>query len=151
MAFGHVIDGEETCAAGGARFDRVDPWLRAAREQVGLDGKADVDRAVAVACRAFEDGSWLRMGFAEPEAIVMQIDSAQLIAQPGFSDPQRNDRQRAEATGVLPANAPGEVHVSGVPVDGTAPLRQAGAPGRMRKVPLHTHGGWLAAGSGRSD
>jgi hypothetical protein len=40
-----MIDGEDTGAAGGATFDRVGPWLRAARAQVGLDGEADADWA----------------------------------------------------------------------------------------------------------
>ncbi|MEU3526762.1 aldehyde dehydrogenase [Streptomyces sp. NPDC038707] len=63
--FGHVIDGEECASADGRRFETVDPWRRAPWAEVALGGAADVDRAVAAARRAFDEGPWPRMGSAE--------------------------------------------------------------------------------------
>lgn len=71
--FGHVIDGEETESAGGARFDSVDPWTRKPWAQVALGGRADVERAVAAARRAFDAGPWPRMGFAERGRILHRL------------------------------------------------------------------------------
>ncbi|GEL18766.1 aldehyde dehydrogenase family protein [Pseudonocardia asaccharolytica] len=59
---GHVIDGAETEAADGRRFDSVDPWTREPWAQVALGGQADADRAVAAARQAFDEGPWPRMG-----------------------------------------------------------------------------------------
>jgi aminomuconate-semialdehyde/2-hydroxymuconate-6-semialdehyde dehydrogenase len=61
----HVIDGAETPAASGATFPTVDPWTRAPYAEAALGGAEDVDRAVSAARRAFDDGPWPRMGFAE--------------------------------------------------------------------------------------
>src|SRR5690606_11558185 len=62
--FGHVIDGEEVASKDGARFDTVDPWTRRPWAQVALASPDDVERAVASARRAFDDGPWPHMGFA---------------------------------------------------------------------------------------
>ncbi|RAY16878.1 5-carboxymethyl-2-hydroxymuconate semialdehyde dehydrogenase [Actinomadura craniellae] len=63
--FGHVIDGEEVESQDGARFDSVDPWTRQRWSEVALASRKDVEAAVASARRAFDDGPWPRMGYAE--------------------------------------------------------------------------------------
>ena len=66
--FGHVIDGREE--SDGATFDSVDPWTREPWATVALGGAAEADRAVAAARRAFDEGPWPRMGFAERGALI---------------------------------------------------------------------------------
>ncbi|GAA0667488.1 aldehyde dehydrogenase [Streptomyces thermocarboxydovorans] len=77
--YGHVIDGEEVESLDGARFDTVDPFTRAPWAQIALGGKADADRAVAAARKAFDEGPWPRMGFAERGRILHKL--ADLIEQ----------------------------------------------------------------------
>ena len=69
----HVIDGAEQESADGARFDSVDPWTREPWAQVALGGAAEAGRAVAAARRAFDEGPWPRMGFAERGAILHRL------------------------------------------------------------------------------
>ena len=71
--FGHVIDGAEVPAVDGATFASIDPWTRAAWATVALGGKADADRAVAAARRAFDEGPWPRMTHAERGAILHRL------------------------------------------------------------------------------
>jgi len=66
--FGHVIDGREE--SDGATFDSVDPWTREPWATVALGGAAEAHRAVAAARRAFDEGPWPRMGFAERGALI---------------------------------------------------------------------------------
>ncbi|WP_396905643.1 aldehyde dehydrogenase [Mycolicibacterium phlei] len=63
--FGHLIDGVESSPDTGESFDTVDPWTREPWGRVALGGKAEADAAVAAARRAFDEGLWPRMGFAE--------------------------------------------------------------------------------------
>ncbi|MEV4838400.1 aldehyde dehydrogenase [Nonomuraea sp. NPDC049486] len=63
--YGHVIDGEETGSLDGRRMPSVDPWTREPWAEVALGGADDAARAVAAARRAFDEGPWPRMGFAE--------------------------------------------------------------------------------------
>ncbi len=69
----HVVDGEEVESASGARFESVDPFTRAAYAEVALGGEAEVDLAVAAARRAFDEGPWPRMGFAERGALLHRL------------------------------------------------------------------------------
>jgi aminomuconate-semialdehyde/2-hydroxymuconate-6-semialdehyde dehydrogenase len=71
--FGHVIDGAEVESLDAARFDTVDPWTRQAWAQVALGGEADAHRAVTAARRAFDEGPWPRMGFAERGRILHRL------------------------------------------------------------------------------
>ncbi|MFF4561942.1 aldehyde dehydrogenase [Streptomyces sp. NPDC001435] len=71
--FGHVIDGAEVESLDGARFDTVDPWTREAWAEVPLGGAAEADRAVTAARRAFDEGPWPRMGFAERGRILHRL------------------------------------------------------------------------------
>ena len=66
----HVIDGQESESASGARFASVDPWTREPYAEVALGGEQDADRAVRAARRAFDEGPWPRMGFAERGALL---------------------------------------------------------------------------------
>ena len=66
----HVIDGQESESASGARFASVDPWTREPYAEVALGGAEDADRAVLAARRAFDEGPWPRMGFAERGALL---------------------------------------------------------------------------------
>jgi aminomuconate-semialdehyde/2-hydroxymuconate-6-semialdehyde dehydrogenase len=69
----HVIGGREVESASGARFATVDPWTRAPYADVALGSAVDADRAVAAARRAFDEGPWPRMGFAERGALLHRL------------------------------------------------------------------------------
>ena len=69
----HVIDGTDVESESGARFESVDPFTRTAYADVALGGRTEVDRAVASARRAFDDGPWPRMGFAERGALLHRL------------------------------------------------------------------------------
>lgn len=69
----HVIDGEEVPSAGDARFDDVDPWTRESWAEVALGGAAEADAAVSAARRAFDQGPWPRMGYAERGAVLHRL------------------------------------------------------------------------------
>ena len=71
--FGHVIDGEERDSLDGARFDSVDPWTREPWADIALGGAAEADLAVTAARRAFDDGPWPRMGYAERGALLHRL------------------------------------------------------------------------------
>jgi aminomuconate-semialdehyde/2-hydroxymuconate-6-semialdehyde dehydrogenase len=70
---GHVIDGREVEPANGRRFPTVNPWTRRPWAEVALGSRADVERAVAAARRAFDQGPWPRMGFKERGAILHRL------------------------------------------------------------------------------
>ena len=71
--YGHFIDGAEVPSADGATFDSIDPWTREPWAKVALGGRADVERAVAAARRAFDSGPWPRMGYAERGRILHRL------------------------------------------------------------------------------
>lgn len=71
--YGHIIDGVETQSVDDATFESIDPWTRAPWARVALGSKADADLAVAAARRAFDDGPWPRMTFAERGAILHRL------------------------------------------------------------------------------
>ena len=60
----HLIDGEEVDSRDGANFEVVNPWSRRAKAEVALGTRADVERAVDAARRAFDEGPWPKMGLA---------------------------------------------------------------------------------------
>ena len=78
-SFGHVIDGEERGSLDGRGFDSVDPYTREPWAQVALGGAAEADLAVTAARRAFDEGPWPRMGFAERGALIHRF--ADLLAE----------------------------------------------------------------------
>ncbi|MGE3257285.1 aldehyde dehydrogenase family protein, partial [Pseudonocardia sp.] len=67
----HVIDGAEV--AGADVFETVDPWTREPYDTVALGGHAEADLAVTSARRAFDEGPWPRMGFAERGALIHRL------------------------------------------------------------------------------
>lgn len=71
--FGHVIDGEERASLDGAEFDSVDPYSQSPWARVALGGAPEADLAVTAARRAFDEGPWPRMGFAERGALLHRL------------------------------------------------------------------------------
>jgi acyl-CoA reductase-like NAD-dependent aldehyde dehydrogenase len=70
-----VIDGEEAESVSGERFASVDPWTREPWAEVALGEPQTVlaDRATGPsrpARRAFDEGPWPRLGFAERGALL---------------------------------------------------------------------------------
>lgn len=68
-----VIDGELQSAADGAVFDNVSPRDGKVLNRVPACGAADVDRAVAAARAAFEDGRWRRLAPREKKKIMFRL------------------------------------------------------------------------------
>ncbi|KRV47856.1 2-hydroxymuconic semialdehyde dehydrogenase [Wenjunlia vitaminophila] len=69
----HLIDGKETESGDGARFATTDPWTREPWAEVALGGAEEAGAAVAAARRAFDEGPWPRMGFAERGAVLHRL------------------------------------------------------------------------------
>src|SRR3954469_18568126 len=69
----HHVDGRDAESESGARVDPVDPFTRAAYAEVALGGQPEVDRAVAAARTAFDEGPWPRMGLAERGALLHRL------------------------------------------------------------------------------
>jgi len=69
----HVIDGQEAESLDGGRFDDVNPFTREKWTDVALGAPEDAERAIDAARRAFDDGPWPRMGFAERGAILHRL------------------------------------------------------------------------------
>ncbi|UED87884.1 aldehyde dehydrogenase [Streptomyces profundus] len=86
----HLIDGRETESRSGARFPTVDPWTRQPWAEVALGGAEEAGAAVGAARRAFDEGPWPRMGFAERGAILHRL--ADLI------DERRDELAMADTT-----------------------------------------------------
>ena len=71
--FGHIIDGVEVESLDGARMTTIDPYTREPWAEVALGGKADADRAIAAARKAFDEGPWPRMGFEKRQQILHKL------------------------------------------------------------------------------
>ncbi|WP_456280907.1 aldehyde dehydrogenase [Cupriavidus sp. JZ107] len=67
------IDGRWTDAADGATFDSIDPATGNVLAKVAACAGADVDRAVAAARRAFEQGLWAAMPRRERKATLLRL------------------------------------------------------------------------------
>lgn len=67
------IGGEWTDAADGATFDTINPATGAVLAKVAACGAADVDRAVAVARQAFEQGVWSGLAPRERKAVLLRL------------------------------------------------------------------------------
>jgi aldehyde dehydrogenase (NAD+) len=74
------VDGASMEAASGETFETIDPSTGRAHATVARAGKADVDRAVAAARAAFEDGRWSGLK-PERRAAVLQAVAAKLKEQ----------------------------------------------------------------------
>ena len=67
------IDGRFTPAASGARFESVNPANGSVLTDVARGGAADIDRAVAAARRAFDDGRWSRQTPAARKEVLLRL------------------------------------------------------------------------------
>src|SRR6478735_8919371 len=69
----HYIDGEFVDSVDGDTFDVLDPVTNETYLRAAAGKKADVDRAVAAARRAFTDGPWPRMLPRERSRVLHRI------------------------------------------------------------------------------
>lgn len=67
------LDGRFQPAATGARFETVNPATGAVLTDVARGGAEDIDRAVASARRAFEDGRWSRQTPAQRKEVLLRL------------------------------------------------------------------------------
>ncbi len=72
-----LIDGEPAAAADGRTFETFDPATGRPIAAVAHAGAEDVERAVAAARRAFDDGPWPRLAAAERGRLIGRL--AQLV------------------------------------------------------------------------
>ncbi len=68
-----LLNGEAVPAASGETFEVTNPARNAVIATVAKAGRADVDRAVAIARQAFDEGPWPRMNSSERGRIVRKI------------------------------------------------------------------------------
>jgi betaine-aldehyde dehydrogenase len=71
--YDQIIDGENVPAASGETFDTVSPTTNETVGRMAKAGVADVDRAVAAARKAFDEGPWPRMTPLERSRIMHKI------------------------------------------------------------------------------
>lgn len=90
-----IIDGKETEAATGQRFERVSPAHDVVVGSYPRASADDVDRAVRAARRAFDEGPWPRLSGAERSRILLRV--AELI---------RRDAETLARTEVLESGKP---------------------------------------------
>ncbi len=74
-----IVDGQHVDAASGARIEMLCPSDGEVFATIPRGGQEDVDRAVAAARRAFDEGPWPRMPPAERGRILMKLSA--LIAE----------------------------------------------------------------------
>ena len=65
LAFMQIVDGKPADSLSGQRIDVASPSDGKVFASIPASGKADVDRAVKAARRAFEEGPWSRMPAVE--------------------------------------------------------------------------------------
>ncbi|MFZ3140711.1 aldehyde dehydrogenase family protein [Polaromonas sp.] len=68
-----LIDGQWVQAESGQTIDVINPANEEVIAKVASAGKADVDKAVAAARRAFDQGPWSKMRGAERERLLMKL------------------------------------------------------------------------------
>ena len=73
IAFMNIIDGKRVDAASGERIDVVCPSDGMAFASIPSSGQADVDRAVAAARKAFDEGPWSRMPAVERGRLLTRL------------------------------------------------------------------------------
>ena len=74
-----LIDGQWVDAASGKTFETINPSTGAVLAKVAEGDKADVDRAVAAARRAFEEGPWRKFKPYDRQQLILKL--AQLVDQ----------------------------------------------------------------------
>ncbi len=67
------IDGQFSPASRGARFDCINPATGLVLTDVARGGAADIDRAVAAARRAFDDGRWSRQTPTARKEVLLKL------------------------------------------------------------------------------
>lgn len=70
-----VIGGERVSAADGKTFSVIEPGTGAPFAEVAEAGPGDVERAVQVACRAFESGQWPRLSATARGRILLKAST----------------------------------------------------------------------------
>ncbi|GFE13201.1 aldehyde dehydrogenase [Streptomyces glebosus] len=98
----HVIDGTDTASADGSTYDDTDPYTRSTYATVARGGERDVELAVAAARRAFDEGPWPRMGFAERGRLLHRF--ADLIEQNAAAFAEAESRDMGKPRAVVLAN-----------------------------------------------
>lgn len=68
-----VVDGKLSASVSGATFDNITPRDGSLINKIALCAEADVDRAVAAARRAFEDGRWRNLHYREKKRIMFRL------------------------------------------------------------------------------
>ncbi len=71
--YGHIIDGVEVPSIDGATMDDIDPYTREPWALIACGGKADAERAIAAARKAFDSGPWPHMGYEKRQAILHRL------------------------------------------------------------------------------
>jgi 4-(gamma-glutamylamino)butanal dehydrogenase len=69
------IDGESVPALSGATFENLNPATATPLGPVAACDKADVDRAVAAARRAFNDGVWSRAAPEFRKGVLLKLEA----------------------------------------------------------------------------
>src|SRR5690606_39896046 len=69
----HYIDGAFVDSVDGATFDVLDPVTNDTYVQAAAGGKADIDRAVAAARKAFTEGPWPKLLPRERSRVLHRI------------------------------------------------------------------------------
>ena len=83
--FAMLIDGEWAPAASGKHFPCEDPFLEQSWGQIPLADETDVDRAVGVARRAFDEDGWPQTPAAQRARLLRRLaglieDNAEVLA-----------------------------------------------------------------------
>lgn len=76
MTYRMYIDGAWTDASGGAAFDVINPATEAVIAKAPDASRADVERAIAAARRAFDDGPWPRSTREDRARVLRQLADA---------------------------------------------------------------------------
>ncbi|MCB2047477.1 MAG: aldehyde dehydrogenase family protein [Novosphingobium sp.] len=69
----HLINGKHVEPSSGQWFDAVDPCSGAVIAQIAEGNAEDIDKAVASARRAFEEGPWSRFRPSERQAVLLKL------------------------------------------------------------------------------
>lgn len=101
------IDGQFIPAAAGETFESVNPFTGEAVARVPRGKKADIDKAVAAARRAFDEGPWPRMSGEERSAVLQAASEKIEAAMPDLI------ALMVEESGSTYRKAKGEVWLSG--------------------------------------
>ena len=90
-----LIDGQWVESASGRRFETIDPATGAAITTVPHSDDTDVERAVAAARRAFEDGPWRAMTPAQRQRVLWRIGEGILARASEFAQLESIDNGKS--------------------------------------------------------